>query len=225
MSSEKVRSIRPVLDMRTLKAGRLGIAMDILAEQVDLDVIGLKKLDFIVQNGREAGEQFTNFIRIIEKLIVEKRRSTTAKADRTEFFDPVQFMHHHGLEIEGEDERSVMLEDVDSSAIAPESMLQDEAIINGAEHVKPLKHIGHIRLDAILFKTLWENQHLIPEHWKGTTDDPKYIFFDGTVFKNKHGRYVICMYWDRNEKWKWTYCRLGLGGGGAEDLPTVLKGC
>ncbi len=224
MGSEKVRSIRSVFDMRTLKAGRLGLAMDILAEKVDLDAIGLRKLDFIVQNGKEAAEQFTHFIRIIEKLIVEKRRSTTTKTDCTALFDLVQFMYHHGLEIEGEDERSAMLEDVDSSAVAPESMAKGEAAIDGEEHVKQLKHIGHIRLDAILFKTLWENQHLIPEHWKGTTDDPKYIFFDGTVFRNKHGRYVICMYWDKNEKWKWTYCRLGLGGGRAEDLSVVLKG-
>jgi hypothetical protein len=225
MNSEKVRSIRPVLDMRTLKAGRLGLAMDILAEQVNLDAIGLKKLEFIVQNGREAGEQFTNFIRIIDKLIVEKRRSITARTDCTGLFDPVQFMDHHGLEIEGEDERSVMLEDGDSAALAPESMLRGEAVVGGEEHVKQLKHREHIRLDIILFKTLWENQRLIPDHWKGKMDDPKYIFFDGTVFKNKCGRYVICMYWDKNEKWKWTYCRLGLGDGRAEDLSAVLKGC
>ena len=71
MRSEKVRSIRSCLDMRTLKAGSLGLAMDILAEQVDLDAIGLKKLDFIIQNGKEAGEQFTNFLRVIEKLIMK----------------------------------------------------------------------------------------------------------------------------------------------------------
>jgi hypothetical protein len=225
MGSGELRYVRSVVDSRTLKAGRFELAMDMLAEQVDLDTIGLKKLDFIVQNGKEAGEQFTNFLRMIAKLIVEKRRSTITKANCTELFDPVRFMNRLDLEIEGEDERSVMSEEVDSSAIVPESMLEGATVISREDHVKQLKHIDHIRFDAILFKKLWENQHLIPEHWKGTTDDPKYIFFDGTVFKNKHERYVICLYWDGDEKWRWTYCRLGLGSWRAEELSAVLKVC
>ena len=132
-------------------------------------------------------------------------------------------MCHKGLETEEEDERSVMLEEIDPSVITLESMLLGETVIRGEEHLKRLKQIGHIRLDARIFQTLWENQDLIPEYWKGTTKDNKHIFFDGTVLKNQHGRYVICMYWDSDEKWRWTYCRLDLGGWIAEDLSAVLK--
>jgi len=225
MRSEKVRSIRPALDMRMLKAGRLGLVMDVLAEQVDLDVIGLKKLDFIIQNGKEAGEQFTHFLRIIEKLIVEKRKSATSGTNGPETFNPVQFMLHQDLEIEGEDERPVIIEESNPSGVISEVLVQNEKGNINEEHIKQLRRTGHIRLDAMLFKTLWENQHLIPEHWKGTADNPKYIFFDGTVFRNKHERYVICLYWDKNEKWRWTYCRLSLGNGCPEDLSVALKGC
>ena len=132
-------------------------------------------------------------------------------------------MHHRGLEIEEQDERSVMLEEIDSATIALESMLQGEAVIRGEEHLKRLKQMGHIRLDAGVFQTLWENQHLIPEYWKGTANDPKHIFFDGTVLKNQYGRYVISMYWDVDQKWSWTYCRLDIGGWKAEDLSAVIK--
>lgn len=211
--------------MRTLKAGSLGLAMDILAEQVDLDAIGLKKLDFIIQNGKEAGEQFTNFLRVIEKLIIEKRKSDGIGTDSEKPFNPVQFMRHRGLEIEGEDERPVIAEETNPSVTISEAMLQDGGNDNREEHIRQLKHAGHVRLDAVLFKTLWENQHLIPERWKGMADNPKYIFFDGTVFRNKNERYVICMYWDGDEKWKWTYCRLGMGNGRPEDLSVVLKEC
>ena len=75
----------------------------------------------------------------------------------------------------------------------------------------------------MIFQTLWENQHLIPEHWKGTANDPKHIFFDGTILKNQYGRYVISMYWDKGKKWRWTYCRLDIGGWKAEDLSAVIK--
>ena len=174
-----------------LKEDKLEQALNILVENLDLDEIDPKELDLIIQNGYEAGEHFTNFLRTAGKLIVDRRMSRTIKINRKKLFDPVQFMDHQGLEIEEQDERSIMLEEIDSSAIALESMLQGETVIRGEEHLKRLKQTGHIRLDARVFQTLWENQHLIPEHWKGTTDDPKHIFFDGTILKNQYGRYVI----------------------------------
>ncbi len=71
-------------------------------------------------------------------------------------------MHHQGLEIEEQDKRAMVLEDIDSSAITLESMLRGETVITGEEHLRRLKRTGHTRLDAKVFQTLWENQHLIP---------------------------------------------------------------
>jgi len=238
MGSEKIINIRPALDIIRSKAGKVEQIIDIIAATVDLDAVDIKELDLIIQHGNKVGEQFTSFLRTLEGLIIDEgldkdahesiygaERSTVIKIDRTELFDPVQFINHKGLEIEEQDERSMMLEEIDASAIVLESMLQGNTIISGNEHLKRLKQTGYIRLDARIFQTFWENQDLIPEHWKGTTDDAYHIFFDGTVLRNQNGRYVICMYWAEDKKWKWTYCRLDLGGWNAKDLSAILKTC
>ena len=218
-----VSHIKRDLDIETLKEDKLGQTLNALVENIDLNTIDPKELDLIIQNGYEAGEHFTKFLRTVGKLIVNRRTSRTIKINRNNLFDPVQFMHHRGLEIEEQDARSIMLEEIDSSAISLESMLQNEKVIRGEEHLKRLKQLGHIRLDARIFQTFWENQHIIPEHWRGTTDDPKHIFFDGTILRNHYGKYVISMYWDVDQKWRWTYCRLDIGGWKAEDLSAVIK--
>jgi hypothetical protein len=223
MSSERFNRAAPVLEIGSLKAGRLKLAMEILTENVDLGQIDTKELDLIIQDGYEAGEYFTHFLKTTGKSIIDRRKLRTIRIDRKKIFNPAQFMDHQGLEIEEQDERSIVLKEVDSAAITLESMLQGETVITGEEHSIRLKQIGHIRLDAMIFQTLWENQHLIPEHWKGTVNDPKHIFFDGTILKNQYGRYVISLYWDKGKKWSWTYCRLDIGGWKVEDLSAVIK--
>ena len=223
MSSEKLNLVAPVLGISRLKASKLKVAMDTLMENVNLDAINPEQLDSIIQNGYEAGEHFTYFIRTTGELIAERRMLRTIKINRNNIFSPAQFLDHEGLEIEEQDERSIMLRVIDSSAITLESMLHGETAITGEEHLKRLKQKGHIRLDAGVFQTLWENEHLIPEYWKGTANEPKHIFFDGTVLKNQHGRYVISMYWDKDDRWKWTYCRFDTGSWKAEDLSAVIK--
>jgi hypothetical protein len=223
MNTGTARNTRHDVSIETLKEDKLEETLNVLLEHLDLDVINLEELDLVIQNGYEVGEHFTNFIRTVGKSVVARRTSRTIKINRRKLFDPVQFMHHRGLEIEEQDERSVMLEEIDSSTVTLESMLQGETAIRGEEHLKRLKQKGHIRLDAEVFQTLWENQHLIPDYWKGTINSPKHIFFDGTVLKNQYGKYVISMYWDVDEKWSWTYCRLDIGGWQAEDLSAVIR--
>jgi hypothetical protein len=216
--------INPVADIETLKVSKLEHIMDVLAESVDLNAIGMEELDLAIQRVDEVGNRFSNFLRTLGTLIVRAgRRTRIVRIDRTKVFDPVRFMDHPGLRIEEQDQRSIMIEEIDPSDISLESMLQDETVIGGEEHLKRLKQKGYVRLDAGIFQTLWENQHLIPEDWKGTLHEPKYVFFDGTVLRNQYGRYVISMYWDKDKKWNWTYCRLDAGGWKAEDLSAVLK--
>ena len=223
MSAGTLSHIRCGSDTEVLKEDKLEQALNILMNNFDLDEIDPKELDLIIENGYEAGEHFTNFLKTTGKLIVNRRASRTIRINRDTLFDPVQFMHHRGLEIEERDERSVMLEEIDTATIALVSMLQGETAIRGEEHLNRLKQAGHIRLDAKVFQTLWENQHIIPEYWQGATNDPKHIFFDGTILKNEYGRYVISMYWDVDQRWSWTYCRLDIGGWRAEDLSAVIK--
>jgi|WetSurMetagenome_2_1015567.scaffolds.fasta_scaffold88825_2 hypothetical protein len=223
MNTATARNITSDVDLEILKEDKLEQTLNMLVENLDLGEVRPEELELIIQNGYEAGEHFTIFLRTIGQSIVARRASRTIKINRKKLFDPVQFMHHRGLEIEEQDERSVMLEEIDSATISLESMLQGEKVIRGEEHLNRLKQKGHIRLDAGVFQTLWENQHLIPEHWQGTKDNPKNIFFDGTVFRNQYGRYVISMYRDVDQKWSWTYCRLDIGGWKAEDLSAVIK--
>ena len=223
MNSGAAKNITHDVNIDMLKEDKLEQILNVLVENLELDEIRLEEMDLILQNGYEAGDHFANFLRTVGQLIVARRASRSIKIDRKKLFDPVQFMYHQSLEIEEQDKRSVMLEEIDSATISLESMLKDETVIRGEEHLERLKQAGHIRLDASVFQTLWENQHLIPEYWQGTFDNPKNIFFDGTVFKDKHGRYVISMYWDVDQKWNWTYCRLDTGGWRAEDVSAIIK--
>jgi outer membrane protein assembly factor BamB len=82
-----------------------------------------------------------------------------------------------------------------------------EKSIKGEDKLKRLKEkTNRIRLDAGIFKTLWENQILIPEKWKEQTNgNTTFIFFDGTVLRNSIGnRFVLCLCWDDGE-WLWYY--------------------
>jgi hypothetical protein len=223
MDTRAAKNITYDADTEMLKEEKLEQILNVLVENLDLDKIRPEEMDLLLQNGYEAGEHFTNFLRTTGQLIVARRMSRGIKIDRKQLFDPIQFTYHLSLVIEEQDKRSIVLEEIDSATISLESMLKDELVIGGEEHLERLKQTGHIRLDARVFQTLWENQHLIPEYWQGTPDNPRNIYFDGTVFKYKHRRYVISMYWDVDQKWNWTYCRLDTGGWRAEDLSAVIK--
>ncbi len=195
-----------------------------LLQNVEIDLLSTEALDLIIENAAAAGKHFTRFLNELGQIMHgELTPAKIIDIERKKLFDPVQFMHHRGLEIAEQDERSVMLEKIDVSKIALVSMLRTDIVITGNEHLKRLKKAGHIRLDARIFQTLWENQELIPESWKGTTDVAKHIFFDGTILKNQFGKYVVGMFWDRDNRWNWTYCRLDLGGWRSEDVSAVLE--
>jgi len=187
-------------------------------------LIDLREMDITIHDDTEVENRFRNHLRLAEKAAIsEKEISCVIEINRTEPFDPVQFMNDPRLTIAEEDERTLMLGGIDLSDVSLVSMVREDTVIRGEEHLKRSKETGHIRLDAKIFQTLWENQYLIPEQWKGTDEHPKHIFFDGTVLQNHCGRFVIALYWgntswDTEKKWRWTYCRLDIGGWRAEDV-------
>jgi hypothetical protein len=226
MSSGQLRHAGHAADTRVVKTDRLEQTRDIATTPADLYAIGSRERDFIAPNSNEAGERFTSFFKTVGKSIVDEgRRTRVIRINRRQLFDPLRFMERRCFQIAEQDERSVILNEIDASKISLESMLHSEAAISGEEHLKRLKQAGYIRLGASIFQTLWENQHLIPEHWKGILMDRKHIFFDGTVLKNQCGRYVISMYWNKNEEWKWTCCQLDKGYRKDKDVSAVLKVC
>ena len=164
---------------------------------------------------------FTNNIEL-EEHIKAVEESMMIKIDRTEPFNLAQF-RVQGSSIEEQDERALVITEVDLSKIRLETTLKPgETPVIGKERLKRLKKAGHIRLDAKVFQTLWENQSLIPEKWKEKTNgNTTYIFFDGTVLRCPGGsRCVLCLYWHDGE-WYWHYRWLD-DGFGASDPSAVL---
>ena len=75
MNSATVSRIRSELDIEMLKEDKLEQTLNALVDNFDLDAIDPNELDLIIQNGYEAGEHFTNFLRTVGKLIVDRRTS------------------------------------------------------------------------------------------------------------------------------------------------------
>jgi len=179
--------------------------MAVLATNVDWeDLNGDALQEQIVRRPKEAGEQFTAFLKNGAKLIIGERK--IVKIDRSKPFDPVSFIGK-GWNIEEQDERSLTLTELDLTRVHFKTMLKDnENVVKGKEKLQRLKEAGYIRLDAKIFQTLWENQHLIPEKWKEKTEDnTTFIYFDGTILRRPRGdRYVVYLYW-RGGRWHWGY--------------------
>lgn len=98
-----------------------------------------------------------------------------------------------GWLIAEQDERSLVLTEINLSMVSFETMLRSsEVSIPCEEKLKRLKQAGHIRFDVRVFHVLWENQHIIPDAWKSKGN----VFFDGTILCNSSGhRYGIFLYW------------------------------
>ncbi len=141
----------------------------------------------------------------ITKVIIGKPK--TIKIDRTKSSDPKSV--NDGLTIvkDETDTRSMTLTKVDLTKIRFETMLKEgETFVTGEERLKRLKKRGHTRLDARIVQTLIENKHLIPESWKKKVNgDIRYIYFDGTVFRDPIDRRgILCLYWS-GRSWSRSY--------------------
>lgn len=144
---------------------------------------------------------------------------TIIQIDRSQPFDPAEFLgagwsiwrgpaDGDGLSgDEDQDERSLALTEVDLSKIRFETCLQKgEASITGEEKLRRLKVSGHIRLDAKIFQTLWENRDKIPEAWKEKINsNTRFIFFDGTILRSPRGNRFVLYFCRRDGEWHWSY--------------------
>lgn len=104
---------------------------------------------------------------------------------------------------EEQDKRSLALTELKLADIRLETgLVKKETSIKGETKLARLKKAGHIRLDAAIFETLWENQHLIPHQWKKETNgSTMYVYFDGTALRSPDGyRCVLYLCWD-GDRW------------------------
>lgn len=184
--------------------GQSHATIQALANNVNWETLDHSMLQKIIENPKEAGKQFTAFLKNGGTVIVGELK--IIKIDRTTPFDPVAFIDA-GWTIEEQDEQSLDLNEIDLTEVKFETTLdKKEKLVKGEEKLKRLKAMDCIRLDAGIFKTLWDNQHLIPEKCKAQTNgNTTYIFFDGTVLRNPSGRRVVlCLFWSDGE-WRWCY--------------------
>lgn len=126
--------------------------------------------------------------------------------DRSVSFNPEAFIGV-GWVIEEQDERSLLLTNIDPDSIILETTLIDEGkLIKGEERLTHLKEKECVRLDASVFLFFWKNQNLIPEKWKEKDGiNPTYIFFHGTILRNSRGdRYTLFLWFDRGG-WNWSF--------------------
>jgi hypothetical protein len=190
---------------------------------VNLSGVDDSFVEWAIQNPRESGEQMSIFLRNRGRVVIGELK--VVPIDRSKPFDPVKFKglgeswtiwcgpaNEDGLKGEEEqDSHSLALTEIDLTKIRFETCLMGtEEKLKGEAKLDRLKKLGHIRLDAKVFQTLWENQHLIPSSWKEKMNgNTTYIFFDGTVLRDPNGgRYVLSMYWF-DGRWRWRAYWLG----------------
>ena len=182
--------------------GQVLNAITILMNNADWDAVSAPVLQKVIDNPKDAGREFTAFLKNGGR--VSQGVPKVIPIGRTSAFDPVAFIGE-GWSIVEQDERSLKLSEVDLTKVNFETMLKDrESSVVGEEKLKRLIESGYIRLDAKVFQTLWENQHLIPESWKQKTNgNTTYIFFNGTFLRDSYGRRcVLYLCWDGGE-WDW----------------------
>lgn len=179
-----------------------------LANNVDWSVLDGDMLqEQIIKNPKEAGKQFTAFLKNGGKV------SRLTSIDRSIPFDPKTFIGD-GWSIEEQDERAIALTKIDLTEVMFDSTLKKgEKSIKGKDKLWRLKEKTNcIRLDAGIFKTLWENQILIPEKWKEKTNgNTTFIFFDGTVLRNCIGHHFVLFLCWNDGVWLWDCIWIGHG--------------
>lgn len=179
-----------------------------LMKNVKWDAVDSSVLQKILDKPHEVGRQFTTFLQNGGRVLSDISKIITI--DRTFDFDPVTFIGPGWSSVKGE--HLLAFTEVDLNKIIFETTLKEgENSVVGEEKLKRLIAAGCVRLDAKVFQTLWENQHLIPEAWKHPTNGKiTYIFFDEITLQDPNGDdYVLCLYWS-NGNWGWSYRSLDL---------------
>ena len=175
----------------------------VLANNADWDNLDGETIQRIINDPRQAGQQFTAFLRNGGRVIVGEPKVITINRGR---FNPTEFIGEGWIIVTDEtDTRSIALPELDLTKVQHVTMLKNgETYVKGEKKLERLKSSDYIRLDADVFYTLWTNQHLIPESWKEKVNgNTRYIFFDGTVLRGSGGRRcVLYLYWSGGQ-WGW----------------------
>jgi len=79
------------------------------------------------------------------------------------------------------------------------ALIKSERWIGSQEHRSRVRASGSLPLGGRALEAFWQHQELIPESWKqGPDRDPRYIYFDGTIFestRDQQGPKVFFLSW------------------------------
>lgn len=131
--------------------------------------------------------------------------------DRRKPFDPgVHSGSGWSVSKEDADQRSVVLPEIDLHKLRLETTLRDgEVFVLGEEKLRRLKESKLIRLDSVIFLTLWETPEVgnfLVDHLADYQTDTSCLFLDGEVILGPDNRrYVLYL---RLYRYGWTWgCR------------------
>lgn len=179
--------------------------MAILATNVDwINLNGEFLQEQVLGNPKEAGRQFTAFLRNGARMITGDLKIATVP------FDPVSFIGNEWKSIpEEQDKQSHALTEVNFSEVEFVSCLcEKETSIDGEEKLRRLKQKSCIRYGATVFMGLWQNyqskkENSILEHLY-REKEITYMDFFGDVFLAPYGhRNVLYLCRDSDGKWGW----------------------
>ena len=77
-----------------------------------------------------------------------------------------------------------------------------ETWLGGKEYLTRLNASNFECLDAFALRFFWNNEHLIPEHWKKDSQgNARHLFFEGTQFLSPKGeRRILTLVWDNDSE-------------------------
>ncbi len=161
--------------------------MSKLATNVDWVQLDGDVLQQAVRDPKKLGIEFTKFLKNGGRALMMH----TGKLPFIGDFDPVFIGEGWKIITKDCDSRENDLPELDLSQVRFEFCLEgEETYTSGEERLKRLKAMKHTtRLGGRSFKTCWENRALLPESWKKDEQgNTRYVFFDGLILEDPHGR-------------------------------------
>ncbi len=124
-------------------------------------------------------------------------------------FNPIAFIGENWKIIKSEiDHRATILEQIDFERVNLENCLklENNGSITGEEKLTLLKENGNIRLGVETFMALWQEEDHKTLEWFYGVRGVIWLDFFGTILESPSGcRYILCLYRDQDNQWKWRY--------------------
>lgn len=162
-----------------------------------IDFEGSDLQNLVVRSPKEAGRQFTTFLRNGGRMSTTGQIFVVGQAP----FDPT-FLGAGWRVWEDTANDPALSAGVDLSTIQLVDNCCDGFVHDsGEENLERLRDL-YVLLGASFLLVLWKNKHIIPESWKekGGKKIPGFIFFDGTILLNPNDiKCVLYLYFDGKE--------------------------